>query len=180
MSVVWCFLYCSGLLQCHPLARWGFRRRPISMSDPLTDQVFIALGPDDHARWHHRVLLARGPAQVESWWRHMVATPPALVLSLSDLEVGVANLAMVYNLHDQQTIWGGWIHSQDQVRLVAVVAPSLPAAEELLLSQVEQGERLACVVDPAPWLALVAHCRGVAEGEAPPDEDLRPRAVLAT
>lgn len=92
----------------------------------------------------------------------------------------MANLAMVYDLHDQQAVWGGWIHSQDQVRLVAVVAPSQPAAEELLLSEVEPDERLACIVDPAPWLALLAHCRAVAAGEVAPDEDLRPRAVLTT
>lgn len=150
------------------------------MSHLLPDQVFIALGADDRSRWHHRVLLARGPAQVESWWRHMLAAAPALVLSLPDLEAGVGNLAMVYDLHDQQSVWGGWIHSQEQVRLVAVIAPSLPVAEQLLLSQLEPEERLACVVDPAPWLAILAHCRAVAAGEIVPDEDLRPRPVPVT
>lgn len=140
---------------------------------PLPTQIFILLGTDDHAQWHHRVLAAPDLSVARTWWQYQLGTQPALGIALSDLEAGVSNLVQASSLMGDVPLWGGWLQADQQVRFLAVAAPSEQAAERAAQDQCGPDESLVCVVDPSPWIALLAHCRSVVAGQTLPDEDLR-------
>lgn len=142
-------------------------------STPTPEQIFILLGTDDQAQWHHRVLAAHELPVAHAWWQHQLGSPPALGIPLSALEVGMSNLAHASDVMGELPLWGGWLLDEQQVRLLAVAASSEQDAEQAVLAQCAPGERLVCLVDPSPWIALLAHCRAVVAGHHPPDEDLR-------
>lgn len=140
---------------------------------PAKDELFVALGVDEAMGWHHRVVASRSAIQAARWWLLQLGIPPLVLVSLPQLETGVENLQAIFDQNGETGVWGGWLTQGDQVRLMAVVAQNTDAASEIIMKNKQPDEDLVCIVDPSPWLALLAHCRAIHAGQALPDVDLR-------
>jgi hypothetical protein len=146
---------------------------PSSFPVPPNPDLFVALGTDSANRWHHRVAWADSAQQLDQWWHDQLGQPPAVVMSVTQVEAGMAGIAEMIRQCGARNVWGGWMRSDTSVRMIAVSADTQKEARQQLRAHSTAGERLAALVDPSPWWALLAHLRAVQADERPADEDLR-------